>query len=99
VWRELVRVHLPAVAVYALLKLLLGMMAGLVVAMLTLCSCCILGLPYLSSVAFLPVGVFFRTYGLFFLEQLGPDWQLIQPAPTDRGPGEGDYQRWRASSE
>jgi hypothetical protein len=82
VWQELVRPHTGAVVTYAVLRLLLGAVARGVMLALALCTCCILALPYLSSVAFLPIGVFFRHYGLYFLEQLGPEWQLI-PRPPD----------------
>ena len=44
-------------------------------------TCCVALLPYLSSVAFLPIYVFFRCYSLGFLEQFGEDWRIIQ-TPT-----------------
>lgn len=44
-------------------------------------TCCVAILPYLSSVAFLPIFVFFRCYSLGFLEQFGEDWRIIQ-TPT-----------------
>jgi hypothetical protein len=46
-------------------------------------TCCVAILPYLSSVAFLPIFVFFRCYSLGFLEQFGEDWRIIQiPQPA-----------------
>lgn len=45
-------------------------------------TCCVAILPYLSSVAFLPIFVFFRCYSLGFLEQFGEDWRIIErPEP------------------
>jgi len=45
-------------------------------------TCCVALLPYVSSVVFLPVHVFFRSYSLCFLEQFGEEWRIIQePAP------------------
>jgi hypothetical protein len=41
-------------------------------------TCCVALLPYLSSVAFLPIFVFFRCYSLGFLEQFGEEWRIIQ---------------------
>jgi hypothetical protein len=35
-------------------------------------------IPYVASVVFLPVGVFFRAYPLAFLEQVGPEWRLLR---------------------
>ena len=50
----------------------------------TCITCCIAGLPYISSVVFLPILVFLRAYALFFLQQMGGGWNLFgeQPAPT-----------------
>lgn len=50
----------------------------------TLGCCCTLGialLPYLSSVIFLPVHVFFRSYALTFLAEWGPSWTLLGTEP------------------
>jgi hypothetical protein len=45
-------------------------------------TCCVALVPYLSSVAFLPIFVFFRCYSLGFLAQFSEEWQIIQvPAP------------------
>lgn len=41
-------------------------------------TCCVALLPYLSSVAFLPIFVFFRCYSLGFLAQFGEAWRIIQ---------------------
>ncbi|GLH66193.1 DUF7544 domain-containing protein [Geothrix edaphica] len=52
-------------------------------------TCCVAILPYLSSVAFLPIFVFFRCYSLGFLEQFGEDWRIIevpQPQISTRSP-------------
>jgi hypothetical protein len=45
-------------------------------------TCCLALLPYLSSVVFLPIFVFFRCYSLGFLAQFGEAWRIIQvPSP------------------
>ena len=41
-------------------------------------TCCVALLPYLSSVAFLPIFVFFRCYSLGFLAQFGEEWRILQ---------------------
>lgn len=47
-------------------------------------TCCVAILPYLSSVAFLPIFVFFRCYSLGFLEQFGEEWRIIErPEATE----------------
>ena len=44
------------------------------------CTLCILGcllaLPYIGTVAMLPMSVFFRLYTLNYLEQFGPEYQM-----------------------
>lgn len=64
-----------------LFMLLLGIAAAIPIVLVTCLTCCIAGLPYISSVVFLPVLVFFRCYTLCFLEQLGPEWRLWEEAP------------------
>jgi hypothetical protein len=41
-------------------------------------TCCIALLPYISSVVFLPIFVFFRSYSLCFLAQFGDEWTILQ---------------------
>jgi hypothetical protein len=59
------------VLLFYLLKFVLGV-GFVLLATLTAClTCCVAALPYLSSVALLPAHVFFRSYSLYFLEELG----------------------------
>jgi hypothetical protein len=76
---------LPMVLFY-LMTLVMGLASAILVVLVTCLTCCIAGLPYISSVVFLPVFVFFRCYSLCFLEQIGPEWRIIErpedgPAP------------------
>ncbi|MCW5557870.1 MAG: hypothetical protein KIT22_08570 [Verrucomicrobiae bacterium] len=63
----------------------IALMIGIVI------TCCLLGcllaIPYLGTVLFLPVLVFFRSYSLHFLAQQGPDWNVLNPASV-AAPGE-----------
>jgi hypothetical protein len=69
--REVLAGNLGPLAVFYVLKVVLGA-GALIVGMLAAClTCCVAALPYLSSVALLPVLVFFRSYSLYFLEELG----------------------------
>jgi hypothetical protein len=52
------------------------------------CTCFLAGLPYLSSVAFLPIFVCFRSYSLYFLEQFGEEWRFIGIPPAAPDPQE-----------
>jgi hypothetical protein len=54
--------------------LLLG--AAMVGGVATCLTCCLAALPYLGSVILLPVFVCLRAYGLFFIRQFGPDYDV-----------------------
>jgi len=64
---------------FYLMSLLLGIAAILLILLGCCLTCCLALLPYLSSVVFLPIFVFFRTYSLCFLEQFGEAWRILQP--------------------
>jgi len=67
---------------YYLMSFLLGIAAALLMLLGCCLTCCIAMLPYINSVVFLPLFVFFRCYSLEFLAQFGEEWRIIQvPAP------------------
>ncbi|MDP1833259.1 MAG: hypothetical protein Q8K67_14470 [Geothrix sp.] len=67
---------------FYLMNALLWIPAILLILLGCCLTCCLALLPYLSSVAFLPIFVFFRCYSLGFLAQFGEDWRIIQaPEP------------------
>ncbi len=74
--REILHGNIAIVILFYLFRFLLGLCAGVIMLLGMCCTCCIAALPYLSSVAFLPVFVFFRCYSLCFLAQFGPEWQF-----------------------
>lgn len=76
-WKEIVLGHGGSFVLFYLMRIVLGLAAGLIVVVGTCCTCCLLALPYLGAVAFLPVWVFFRSYSLYFLEQFGEEWRLV----------------------
>lgn len=87
VFREqVVRGRLGSIALYVLLCWLLGIVAGLLASALICATCCLGALPYLSAVVMLPITVFFRTYPLYVLGQLGPDFTLLTPRTTPPPP-------------
>jgi hypothetical protein len=49
-------------------------------------TCCIAGclmaLPYVGTVALLPVLVFKRSYSIYYLAQFGPAYNVFPPAPA-----------------
>jgi hypothetical protein len=86
-WSELLglvagRVHL--LIVYLLLQIVLAMAIGAAVAVAVIATCCVAGcllvLPYLATVALLPIFVFTRAYSVYYLRQLGPEYDLFPAA-------------------
>ena len=75
--QEILPGHAGVFVLFYLMKIALGLAAAVVIIAGTCLTCCIAGLPYLSSVVFLPLFVFFRCYSLFFLEQFGEEWRLL----------------------
>ncbi len=77
-WRDVVTGNAWPLTLFYTVKMVLGMGAAMIMFFGTCITCCIAGLPYLSSVVFLPVLMFMRCYSLFFLEQLGDQWRMHQ---------------------
>ena len=74
--------------IYGLLVLVAAVLLQMLVAMLCLFTCCIVLLPYVGTVILLPVWVLYRAYGIEFLAQFHPDFDLflssqVPPAPVD----------------
>ena len=74
--------------IYGLLVLVASVLLQMLVAMLCLFTCCIVLLPYVGTVILLPVWVLYRAYGIEFLAQFHPDFDLfmsstVMPAPLD----------------
>ena len=84
--KELLRGRAWIFVGFYLMNLLLGVVAALLMLLGCCLTCCLAVLPYLSSVVFLPIHVFFRCYSLKFLEQLGDEWRILPgPAPVPSG--------------
>jgi hypothetical protein len=76
---------------YGLFYLLLSLLAGILVVLIVLATCCVAGclmaIPYLGAVVALPLTVFFRLYSLEYLRQFGKEYDVF-PAPE--APETGD---------
>ena len=85
-WRRffpLLSRHVGAFVLYALFRLVLNIAAGSCRAAFMIFTCCLGGaclllLPYLGAVIVLPITVFFRSYSLAYLAQLGPEYRLVE---------------------
>ena len=76
---------MPFLLFYAMF-IVLGIAAGILMLLGMCLTCCVAALPYLSSVAFLPVFVFFRCYALCFLQQVAPEWTILPPSQKGMSP-------------
>jgi hypothetical protein len=77
-----------AFLLYLLIQILLSLVTALAVfvfAVITCCGCCLLFVPYLSTVILLPVFVLHRAYPLHFLAQLGPEWNAFGSTNSQAG--------------
>lgn len=96
-WAEfgtLLKARPGAFVLYLLFHLLLWLVAGILVIGLILMTCCIAGcllaIPYLGTVLFLPVLVFFRSYSVCFLAQFGPEYNVFLGGPPGPSAGGGE---------
>lgn len=84
--------RVPNFILFYLMMFVVGLAAAVLIVVGTCITCCIAALPYISSVVFLPILVFFRAYSLSFLEQCGDEWRLMassqQPPPPPALPPE-----------
>jgi hypothetical protein len=88
-WSELLRLlgAFPGhFTLYILFHIVLSIAIGAAVFAVVLMTCCLAGcllaLPYLGTVLFLPVLVFLRSYSLHYLAQYGPDYDVFQTEPA-----------------
>lgn len=67
---------------YILFSVLISMVIGTGILLLGLVTCCtafcLMAIPYIGTVLLLPVFVFQRAYSLYYFEQYGPDYTLIE---------------------
>ncbi len=81
-WSEFLSLLSPNLGVfvlYVLLKFLMGLVIILISCVATCVTCCIAALPYIGTVLLLPLFVFRRSYSMYFLSQLDPDYASFGP--------------------
>jgi uncharacterized membrane protein YidH (DUF202 family) len=86
-WKELyqlVAANFGGFVLYFLFQIVIGIAIGVMVLIAVLVTCCIAGcllaIPYIGTVLFLPVIVFKRAYSLYYLAQYGPNYNVFPPA-------------------
>ncbi len=93
-WRELLPLlanHAGSFVLYILFQIVLVIGLGVIVLAAILLTCCLaaclLILPYLGTVALLPLLVFKRAYSLHYFSQYGPEFDVFAPsAPPPLAP-------------
>lgn len=75
--KEALRGRVGSVVLFYLVKLLVGVGSTVVALVATCLTCCVAALPYIGTVALLPLVVFRRAYVLYFVQQLGVEWRLF----------------------
>ena len=83
-FRQLLGANFGQFVLYLLFQLVISIVIGMMVLVVVIVTCCIAGcllsIPYLGTVLFLPVIVFKRAYSLYYLAQYGPAYNVFQPA-------------------
>jgi len=70
---------------FCLFSICLFLGVGMIGGIAACATCCLALLPYIGTVILLPVFVFLRTFGLCFIRQFGPDydvWTVIPQPPS-----------------
>jgi hypothetical protein len=64
------------ITLYCLFWIVLGVASAIAACATVLATCCIALIPYIGTVVLLPLFVFLRTFGLRFIRQFGPDYDV-----------------------
>ena len=82
--RRLLAANIGEFILYILFQIVLTVAIGVLVLAIVVLTCCIAGcllaIPYLGTVLFLPVLVFKRAYSLYYLAQYGQAYDVFPPA-------------------
>jgi hypothetical protein len=75
--RVILRGNLGPIVLFYLMRIVLGLAAGMLMFLGVCLTCLIAAIPYLGTVLFLPIFVFNRSYSLYFLRQFGNEYNLL----------------------
>jgi hypothetical protein len=79
--RDVLPGHIGKFVLFLLMNIVLGIGLGLGQLLVGCATCCIGLLPYLNTVLTLPLVLFVHCYAIYFLQQFGPQYQIIQEVP------------------
>jgi hypothetical protein len=75
---------------YLLFQIVLGLVIAVLLIIAIFATCCIaacfLAIPYVGTVLLLPIYIFLRSYSLFYLRQLGPQYDVFPRPPIPAAP-------------
>jgi hypothetical protein len=77
------------ITLYCLFWIVLGVGSAVVGCVAVCLTCCIAAIPYVGTVILLPIYVCLRAFGLFFLRQFGPEydvWATLSQPPESPPP-------------
>jgi len=74
------------ITLYCLFWIVLGIASAIAACATVLATCCIALLPYIGTVILLPIFVCLRAFGLFFIRQFGPDYDVWATLPQPQPP-------------
>jgi len=69
------------ITLYCLLWIVVGIASAIASCAITLVTCCIALLPYIGTVILLPIFVSLRAFGLLFIRQFGPEYDVWAAVP------------------
>lgn len=84
--REILSPNVVDILLFYLTRILLSVGIGVIIMLVTCLTCCIAAIPYLSAVIFLPIHVFMRGFSVFFIQQIGDEWQFVNLEETTTPP-------------
>jgi hypothetical protein len=85
VWR-LIRTRPGPFVLFVLFGIVLALALVVACTVVSCMTCCIAGLPYVSSVVFLPAFVWLLGFKLLFLRQFGPEYDVWAPSADSPPP-------------
>jgi hypothetical protein len=89
-WRQfranVLRGNILTLILFFLMNMVLALVAVMAHVLIGCVTCCVGFLPYLGTVATLPIVLFLRCYTIYFLQQFGPQYVIIHEAPPPPPP-------------
>lgn len=71
---------------FYIIRLVIGIVKGIVVMLAACITCCVGALPIVSQTLTAPVHIFDRAFSMFALESMGPDFEMIFPVSAESDP-------------